>query len=305
MEIRNPEYILKIAQEGSLTRAAEKLYITQSALSQYLLKIEDELGMPLFVRQKGHWSLTEAGMIYVRGAEAVYHAQEMTFAELSALRDSGTLHMAVSAWGLALMAEILPRLKQEFPNVRLDLVEQTYDEMRPLMREGRVDLAISALTDDDDLPSQGAVDLYQEQAVLVLPAAHPYCQAHPRDTVISWEEIGRSLRTAEFIFSDSGSTIRKMEERLFQTLLLRPRVICELDRKDYMLKMVASGVGCALVPHSAAEGTPGVRIFALDPPLIRRELLVFRKDLKRTAVWNCLDRLIQEEAARMRGNPVQ
>lgn len=301
MEIKNPEYILTIADEGSLTRAAEKLYVTQSALSQYLLKIENDLGVTLFHRRKGRWIPTEAGEVYLRGAEAVYHAQAATEEELAALRGCETLHLAVSAWGSELMIHILPRLKERFPGITLDLVEQTYDEMRPMMREGRVDLAISALTDDDDPPGQGYTSLYQERAVLILPPDHPYCAAHPEDGSITWREIGRALRNTGFLFSDRGSTIRKMEERLFQTILFRPQVVCELDRKDYMCRMVSIGVGAALVPASAAGEGGDVRIFDLDPPMVRRELLIARRDLQRTPAHTCLEHLICEEAAKRTG----
>ena len=297
VEIKNPEYILAIAQEKNLTRAAEKLYITQPALSQYLLKIEDELGLPLFIRSKGQLTPTEAGTIYLRGAQAVAHAQQMTQTELSALKNGGKLRMAVSTWGLGLMTDILPQIKRKFPLIELELIEQTYDEMWPLMRDGQIDLAISALTDEDDPPAQGAQLLYQEPAVLALPEDHPFCAAHPHDTAISWEAIGQSLRTTSFIFSDAGSTIRKMEDRLFRTLLFRPQIICELDRKDYMLKLVERGVGAALIPLSDAKGVPGVRVFLTSPPMLRRELLITRRGLQRSEACTYLQRVICDMAA--------
>ena len=62
MDIKNPEYILEIARQQSVTHAAEKLFVTQSTLSQYLLKLENELGTPLFSREKSGLVPTEAGM---------------------------------------------------------------------------------------------------------------------------------------------------------------------------------------------------------------------------------------------------
>ena len=68
MDTKQIEYIIKIADEGSITRAAEKLFITQSALSQQLQKLEKELGAPLFVRNKSDWTLTPEGKVYVENA---------------------------------------------------------------------------------------------------------------------------------------------------------------------------------------------------------------------------------------------
>ena len=62
MDIKNPEYILEIARQQSVTHAAEKLFVTQSTLSQYLLKLENELGTPLFSREKRAWCLRRRGM---------------------------------------------------------------------------------------------------------------------------------------------------------------------------------------------------------------------------------------------------
>ena len=66
MDTKQIEYIIKIADEGSITRAAEKLFITQSALSQQLQKLEKELGAPLFVRNKSDWTLTPMSMSKMR-----------------------------------------------------------------------------------------------------------------------------------------------------------------------------------------------------------------------------------------------
>lgn len=66
MDIKNPEYILEIARQQSVTHAAEKLFVTQSTLSQYLLKLESELGTPLFFREKTGLVPTEAGQVYLR-----------------------------------------------------------------------------------------------------------------------------------------------------------------------------------------------------------------------------------------------
>ena len=71
MDTRQIEYILKIAEENNITRAADKLFITQSALNQQLLKLEKELGTPLFHRSRTNWHLTEAGETYVKNAKEI------------------------------------------------------------------------------------------------------------------------------------------------------------------------------------------------------------------------------------------
>ena len=69
MDTKQIEYILKIAEENNITKAAGKLFITQSALNQQLIKLEKELGTPLFHRSSTNWHLTEAGEIYGKNAK--------------------------------------------------------------------------------------------------------------------------------------------------------------------------------------------------------------------------------------------
>ena len=79
MDTKQIEYILKIAEENNITKAAEKLFITQSALNQQLLKLEKELGTPLFHRSRTNWRLTEAGEIYIEGAKAALQIKNTTY----------------------------------------------------------------------------------------------------------------------------------------------------------------------------------------------------------------------------------
>ena len=79
MDLRQLEYIVQIAEENNITRAAEKLYITQSALNQQLLKLEKELGVPLFHRSRTDWHPTEAGEIYLSAARKMLQNEKDTY----------------------------------------------------------------------------------------------------------------------------------------------------------------------------------------------------------------------------------
>lgn len=71
MDTRHLQYILTIAQKQNMTKAAEELYISQSSLSQYLAKLEQEIGVPLFERTRSRMLLTPAGELYVKAAQRV------------------------------------------------------------------------------------------------------------------------------------------------------------------------------------------------------------------------------------------
>lgn len=77
MDTRQMEYIIQISEERSITKAAEKLFITQSALNQQLQKLEKELGISLFIRTRSDWQLTPAGEIYVNTARQILNLKKM------------------------------------------------------------------------------------------------------------------------------------------------------------------------------------------------------------------------------------
>lgn len=85
MDIKVLEYIVEIAEQKSVSRAAEKFYLSQPALSRCLAKVEESVGAPLFYRNHNELALTEAGTVYLNCARAVLHTYRSMLAELAAL----------------------------------------------------------------------------------------------------------------------------------------------------------------------------------------------------------------------------
>ena len=209
MEIRNPDYLVEIARQRGISRAAEQLFVTQSTLSQYLLKLEAEVGTPLFLRDQGKLTLTDAGRICVAAAEDILRIERTAEASVAALQSRGQIDLGVtSAWGMALVADLLPEFRRAYPYVTLRITEnRSYRQIKAALRAGRVDLAVMAVTPDDDVPAQGYVHLRQEEIVLVLPADHPFCREQAGDTVPR-SVLSGALREVPFLLSCRDSSIR-------------------------------------------------------------------------------------------------
>ena len=301
MDIKNPEYILEIARQQSVTRAAQKLFITQSTLSQYLLKLESELNTPLFIREKNRLVPTGAGQVYIQAAQAVVKIQDAAQARIAALKDEGSIRLGSSAWGLDLVVDTLPAFKERFPAFTVRIYENRYAETKAMMRAGTLDLAIIAVTEDDDLPAQGYTPLCQEELSLILPVDHPFCTAAPGRTHITVDVLSHELGGVSYLFSDVGSTIRRIEEKIFENLMFRPNVVCEMNRDDFPRRMVINGMGAAFIPWAAVRQDPAVRAFRFDPPVVRQDILVFRKGIEKTEPLRCLEEeLVSQAQARER-----
>ena len=296
MDIKNPEYILEIARQQSVTHAAEKLFVTQSTLSQYLLKLENELGTPLFSREKSGLVPTEAGHVYLHAARAVVQIQNAAEVSIAALKKEGFLCVGVSFWGLTLLTGLLPTFKSRFPDITLRLFVDDYAHLKVRMQAGRIDLAVISITEEDDRPAQGSIDLKREELVVALPREAAYCLEHPDAEFISEEQLPQALDTLNFIAPDEGASIRRIEDALFRRLMYRPHVICEVEREDSATRMVAAGVGAAILSVEDVRGVREIRSFRLDPPLYRENIMVLRRGVKRTEALTGLEELLVAQA---------
>ena len=296
MDIKNPEYILEIARQQSVTHAAEKLFVTQSTLSQYLLKLENELGTPLFSREKSGLVPTEAGHVYLHAARAVVQIQNAAEVSIAALKKEGFLCVGVSFWGLTLLTGLLPTFKSRFPDITLRLFVDDYAHLKVMMQAGRIDLAVISITEEDDRPAQGSIDLKREELVVALPREAAYCLEHPDAEFISEEQLPQALDTLNFIAPDEGASIRRIEDALFRRLMYRPHVICEVEREDSATRMVDAGVGAAILSQEDVRGVRSIRSFRLDPPLYRENIMVLRRGVKRTEALTGLEELLVAQA---------
>ena len=252
MDIKNPEYILEIARQQSVTHAAEKLFVTQSTLSQYLLKLENELGTPLFSREKSGLVPTEAGHVYLHAARAVVQIQNAAEASIAALKKEGFLCVGVSFWGLTLLTGLLPAFKSRFPDITLRIFVDDYAHLKVMMQAGRIDLAVISITEEDDRPAQGAVNLRREELVVALPREAAYCLEHPDAEFISEKQLPQALDTLDFIALDEGASIRRRRECLschkrfttYEMMESLPLVVVKKDgsRQSFDRNKVMSGL---------------------------------------------------------------
>ena len=167
------ENIIKIAEEKSITKAAEKLYLTQSALNQQLLKIERELGTALFRRTKTEMIPTQAGEIYLKGAREMLRTKSRTYAEISDLTGSykGTLSIGMTpVRGPDMFVHVYPRFHKKYPHMVVVPYELNIYRMQPLIARGDIDFGFMTLFPDQE--AQNAYEtLFEEEILLAVPAS--------------------------------------------------------------------------------------------------------------------------------------
>lgn len=250
MELRHLRYFLAVAETRSFTRAAERSYVAQSALSEQIARLEAEIGTPLFHRTTRRVSLTPAGEtlwpLAARILADVDHAQD----EMSALTGlrKGRLRLGIiqSSAGVVDLVDLVGVYRARHPAIELRVRSGASREMADAVSRGELDVAIVGLP-PADLPSalthQPIVD---DPLVAVLSREAALSAPEP----ISLADL---LERGPFIHFLPGSGIRTAISAAFERAGLIVEAAFELDQVGDMIRLAAAGVGVTAVPSTSAQ----------------------------------------------------
>lgn len=279
MDLHYLEYIVEIANMRSLSRAAENLYITQSTLSQYLSKLEAELGVRLFERKRNEMTLTPAGKLYVAACEEMLGRKKELYNQLADLAQGRTGSFSLGftpQWGAVAYSNIIGSFREAYPLVQVSVLEETASPLLHALQEGQVDMAIVPLAEDDTLP-EGSIFLQTEELLLAIPKRRvEKLPLRESDDAFPSVEIP-ALAEEPMIFSKKGTTIRKLQEDCFRAKGITPNIILELNSHPASLIMVGQGVGSTFLPRSCLQPSDEV-VFAHALPHVHWVVaIMFRK----------------------------
>lgn len=277
MDTKYLTYILTIAKHKNMTKAAEELYVSQSSLSQYLSKLEQEVGTPLFFRARGELALTPAGQMYTEAARQVLQIKKQLYKDISALDSQTNLMIgATSQFALRMLSEIVPAFKSMYPNVNIEITEGNLSNITKLLLEEQLDLAIVASSRLSPFEDHHAI-LRREEVMVAIPADHSYCSSHPGET-ISVEDFMSTFSSDNFLLSKKSSSLRHLSDKLFAKYHFTPKAVCETNSISTTQSMVRRGAGIAFIAASCIDDTEHIRYYSLVPGLYRYNLLVWRQN---------------------------
>lgn len=278
MDTKYLTYILAIAKRQNMTKAAEDLFVSQSSLSQYLSKLESELGTPLFYRTKGSLSLTPAGQLYVTAAEKVIHIKDNLYRSIQNIDNRGHITIGVtSQFGLKMLTELIPPFKASFPDVTIEISETNVPTLTKMLQEENIDCGIMALNAIEPFsPSQVDV-LRQEEVYLAIPKTHPYHQKNT-EKPITIQEFAENFSEDNILLSKKGSTLRVLTDQIIESAQIMLSTICETNSIIATRSMVAMGIGVTLIGESCISDQEHVAYYSMNPPLYRMNAFVRRKN---------------------------
>lgn len=266
MNLKEIEYFVKIAEELNVTRAAEKLFITPSALNQQLLNLEKDLETPLFFRTRGNWSLTEAGEIYLAAAREILKLKNDTYHKLQDIIQAkkGTLSIGIPPErGSKMFTHVYPIFHKEYPNIVIKVVEKSVKKQQELISKGELDLGFMTLRDIQKTEDE-YIDICPEELVLVIPKSHPLCEKG-KDNERGYPELDISLLKDEpFALMNRESTIFEHVDLIFRQAGIVPNILFETSRANTIVDIVAAGMCCGIIPnHDSISHRDEIAFFSL------------------------------------------
>ncbi|ALI00111.1 transcriptional regulator CynR [Pseudomonas sp. FW306-02-F02-AA] len=268
MNLMHWRMLVAIADTGNITRAAERVGMTQSGASQALALLEDVLGIQLFVRENRQTLPTAVGVHVIEQARVMLQALETIRATADAARDiqRGTIRLASFPMVLAtFLPPLLRQFKQLYPGIQVVALEVSDNEVEALLGAGLVDLGVVL----NPPPERNAGMLGRDTWVAVLPMAHPLARGN--------HEHGLRLETLvgqPFVLATGGCSVNARSLAADAGLaLLDVRV--EVREWGSAFALVRENVGVTLVPEMTLPANrKGLRVLPLAVPVHREFALV-------------------------------
>jgi DNA-binding transcriptional LysR family regulator len=290
MDFEQLKAFLEVARSSSFSRAAEKLFRTQPAISTQIRTLESEIGARLFDRTGGRVKLTAGGKLFLQYAEQALAAKRNAIravADLERVPRGDLVVSANEATCLYILPQVFARFKQQYPLVAVSIARNERAATLEAVLSQEVDFGVVSMPVHD--PRLDALPLHKDELVVITPPGH----ALARSGKARLEEIAQH----PLLLPKQGRT-RDAIDHLFSQHQLRVDVSMELDSSELLKRFVAAGVGVGFLARSNTiadrkAGTLGV--VNLAEVRIERDLaLVHRKDKLLSRAANAFIEIAQQ-----------
>ena len=272
MDLLQLEHFIAVCEERTFTRAAERVFRTQSAVSQSIKKLEDEVGSPLFARDT-EIVLTEAGEVILDYARRMLVLRDIATRKVEALKNLSAGSLTVGAHEAAatyLLPNPVRSFRCKFPDIKVSIYNIRMDEIPTRVLDRDIDIGFV----DNDAPTRAlhSVQVYSDKMILIAPPEHRLASRQ----MVSIKDLGSELFISR---NQCTSTMQKISQ-IFQQYDVPYRVVTELWSFENVKSFVREGVGLAIVPGmvARAEIQNGflVQIPVLDLVIDRRGVMIYR-----------------------------
>lgn len=288
------EYIYLVYQKRSFSKAAQTLFVSQSAVSSMVRKAESKIGCQIFDRSTIPLTITKEGEFYIRCVEQFMRVEKHMDAYFKDMSDLKTGHLSVgssSFFCAYLLAGLIKRFKNKFPGVSVEIHEGNIKELRAGLLNDSIDLLLETA-----IPSDDEVERYlygYEEIILAVPAEfevnkklRPYQMtfAQARDGAFAGNAVEavpmHIFKECPFILLKEENDIFMRSKKICHNACFEPNVELYLDQIMTSFYVAKSGSGIAFIRSSLlslVSDTDALVYYKIGDPLARREIFMTRK----------------------------
>jgi DNA-binding transcriptional LysR family regulator len=274
MDFDQLETFLEVARHASFSRAAEKRFRTQPAISSQIRSLEDEVGSKLFDRSGGRVALTAPGKVFQKFAEETLAARKQVVTAIAETERIPRGEIVVSAnegTCLHILPEVFASFKKQYPDVSVSVKRADYSQILDWVADNTVDFGVVSLPVNDNRLT--TMLIHSDELVAITPPKHPL--AKQKSVTIA------DVTAYPLVMPKAGHTRDTLED-LFYERRLKPQISMELDSSELLKRFVAADVGVGFISRShVAEDVRADALAAIplsDARIVRDLALTFRKD---------------------------
>ncbi|WP_035425385.1 LysR family transcriptional regulator [Atopobium fossor] len=285
MNFQSMDYFVALAEEQSFTKAAKRLHITQQTLSAHIASLEKELRVKL-VNRRVPLSLTASGQEFLSFARRFRNEERdlrHVFDEIAGDK-RGLLGVGIaSTRGHMIMPDAITRYRNKYPNIRVRIYEGENTELLELLKEGRIDMAVSTISSVQ--PQLVVRDLYEENIVLVVSnqLLHSLYGDDMQSKVAEVERTGslKALKDLPYLLLGEKDVPGKIARLEFERAGFRPNVAVYSTNSETLFALAQHGVGAAFCPKEMVK----VKMGSSPNPDLRTIELSSHAHFKVSAAW--------------------
>ncbi len=266
MELREFEYMIAIAEEGSISKAADRLYLAQSSLSQYLNRYEAELGIKLFMRTTKGIRPTLAGEIYLNNARQMLNKYRLMKTELGEMArpTEGRIEFGISTFrGGFLIPKVLAEFKERAPAVDVVIHELDSVHIQKRIAAGELDMGLAAFH-DEEWRGQGK-RIKRDEVILIARKSHPvmqYVKVSDGGPNRLWVDL-KQISHLEFLLSPRPTMLGASAEKLFAEAGYAPRCVNSNLTAPMAKALAEYGLGLAFTYRSCVTPNPDLEYLTI------------------------------------------
>ena len=246
MNLRYIECVQTVISSGSISSAARSMYVSQSAVSQMIQRIEKELGAFIFNRETDPISLTFAGEKYLNAAKEILAINARLQNEIYEISSEhrGRLRLGISLQrGMQLLPLIIPEFVRRYPHVQIELIEKGSYLLEKALHEGDCDIAL--ITTEPKYPDISYTLLENEEVLLIAGKNSSFAMQHSNGDEISI----KSVEDETFVSLHHGHSVRVIQDDLFRKNNIQPEILLETESLESAKNIAASGAALMLCPN--------------------------------------------------------